>query len=294
MVSRLLDEARSEGVITFTVGHPLERAIELENSLVSTFGLTSARVSLSTPTVSVREVTRLGADLLDELLDDDSVLAVTNGRTVAEVAQSLPRRRRPNMTVVQALGVIAHDNHLIDSHEICQQFASSLGAPYHTLPAPLVVSSQQMAQALHREGRVATSLAMASHADVLITGIGATTATTDGAIFNNYVTADEHNELLRSGAVGHIGAHHINAKGQHIDLGFCQRLIAVPFDRLREISNVVAVAWGPDKVPAIRAALLSGVVDHFVTDAATADLLFEPSLTSSAPKPRRHGMGTAG
>ncbi|KGF77988.1 hypothetical protein IA69_33385, partial [Massilia sp. JS1662] len=33
MVSRLLDEARRRGIITFTVQHPLERAIELEDAL---------------------------------------------------------------------------------------------------------------------------------------------------------------------------------------------------------------------------------------------------------------------
>ena len=47
MVSRLLDEARRRGIITFTVQHPLERAIELEDALTRTFGLTCARVAMS-------------------------------------------------------------------------------------------------------------------------------------------------------------------------------------------------------------------------------------------------------
>ncbi|MDC4232884.1 sugar-binding protein [Actinomyces sp. B33] len=285
MVSRLLDEARREGVVTFSVGHPLERAFEAERGLVRAFGLASARVCLADPGVSAVETIRLGAQVVDGLLEPDSVLSVTNGRTVSEIAGALSRGRHPHMTVVQALGVIAHDNHLIDSPQICGRFADALGSPYQTLPAPLVVSSRQMARALRREGRVAMPLAMASHADVLITGIGATTPTGDGAIFDGYIAADEHRDLLIAGAVGHIVGHHIDASGRHVDLDFCQRLIAVPFDRLEAIPNVVAVAWGEEKIPAITASLRSGIVDHFVTDLATANRLLLHRPEDSGPPP---------
>ena len=56
MVSRLLDEARRRGIITFTVQHPLERAIELEDALTRTFGLTCARVAMSNDNATADEL----------------------------------------------------------------------------------------------------------------------------------------------------------------------------------------------------------------------------------------------
>ena len=64
MVSRLLDEARRRGIITFTVQHPLERAIELEDALTRTFGLTCARVAMSNDNATADEVARMAADLV--------------------------------------------------------------------------------------------------------------------------------------------------------------------------------------------------------------------------------------
>ena len=80
MVSRLLDEARRRGIITFTVQHPLERAIELEDDLTRTFGLACARVALSSNDSATDEVSRMAADLVRTYMHPDSVIALSNGR----------------------------------------------------------------------------------------------------------------------------------------------------------------------------------------------------------------------
>ena len=80
MVSRLLDEARRRGIITFTVQHPLERAIELEDALTRTFGLTCARVAMSNDNATADEVARMAADLVTTYMYPDSVIALSNGR----------------------------------------------------------------------------------------------------------------------------------------------------------------------------------------------------------------------
>ena len=114
------------------------------------------------------------------------------------------------------------------------------------------------------------TLAMAGHADVMLTGIGATTRTDDGVIFDNCITPAEHDGLLRAGAVGHICGHHVDGRGHHVDSRFCQRLLAVPFERLKGIPTVIAVAWGRGKAPAILGCLRGGLVSALVTDVPTA------------------------
>ncbi|MDO4258899.1 MAG: sugar-binding domain-containing protein [Actinomycetaceae bacterium] len=273
MVSRLLSEARKEGVVTISVGHPLERAVEMETALKRHYELRGATVSLSSATADSTEVSRLAGQVLVEYLRQDSVVAVSNGHTISNLVRELKPLRYPHLEIIQALGAVADNNHLIDSQEICRILAEKFSSTYRVLPAPLVVSSVQMAAALRREDRVSTTLTMASHADIYLTGIGATSPQSDGAIFSHYLTQQEHSTLVKAGAVGHIGAHHFNASGEHLDMDICRRLIAVPFSRIKEIPCVIAVAWGDVKAAAISAALRGGLVDHLVTDMDTARLL---------------------
>ena len=48
-VSRMLAEARREGIVTIVVAHPVERLMRLEERLKSAFGLVQARVTQDVP-----------------------------------------------------------------------------------------------------------------------------------------------------------------------------------------------------------------------------------------------------
>jgi DNA-binding transcriptional regulator LsrR (DeoR family) len=53
------------------------------------------------------------------------------------------------------------------------------------------------------------------------------------------------------------------------------RTIAIDWDELRAIPNVIAIAGGIDKVAALDGALASGAIDSLVTDERTARTLLE-------------------
>ena len=279
-VSRLLSEARKRGIVTITVRHPLKRAIELEHQLSERFGLAGAHVAAdgeggeegrdADVDSSEAPVVALGAETAMEMIRGDSVVALTNGNAVSQVVAALPKSRHPEVTIVQAIGAIAHDNHLIDSPELCQKMAGTLGANYRILPAPFYLDSSRTASILRHESSISMTISMASHADVILTGIGATTKAGSGAIFDLWLGPSEVSGLVRAGAVGHIGGHHIDSEGRHIDGDLCRRILGVPFNRLKDATSVLAIAWGQEKIPAIAGALRGGLVSHLVTDVRTA------------------------
>ena len=141
MVSRLLDEARRRGIITFTVQHPLQRAVALEQDLTRTFGLACARVAMSDDDSAAHEVSRMASDLVTTYMHPDSVIALSNGRGVASVVRAMTPTRHPEATVVQAIGGTARGNLLLDSPELCRQLAERLGCAYRVMPAPVLVSN---------------------------------------------------------------------------------------------------------------------------------------------------------
>ena len=59
-------------------------------------------------------------------------------------------------------------------------------------------------------------------------------------------------------------------QGQIVDHPLNRRVIALAPEDLRPIPTVILASGGPDKVPAIRAALALGIVDTIVTDERSA------------------------
>ncbi len=274
-VSRLLTEARARGVVRIRIAHPLERQMALEKALVERFGLRAARVAGPDPSVTpLTAVARAGAEVLVDACRGATVLAMSAGTTIDALVQELPILALRELHVVQMIGALSRSNPLVDSPEITRRIAERLGGDYRQMPAPLIVTSGRLAHALAREEAVATAIALASHADVALVGIGAMSAQgVSGEIFSGWLTPDESRMLAQLGAVGHLSGHHFDANGRHLHSEICERVMSVPLEQLRGIRTVIGVATGEAKVAAIRGAALGGYLDVLVTDAVTAQAI---------------------
>lgn len=281
-VSRLLAEARQRGVVRFQVEHPLGRVLELEAELCRQFGLRQARiVDPSNSPSALQQLARCAAELVLQTIRPDSVIAVSNGRTLAAVVDELPKRRYNDVYAVQMIGGLGKQNPMVDSPELCRKVAESLGGRYQGMPVPLIVETPELAAAMRREPAIATALALASHADVALVGIGTTDQYGSGQIFEGWMTPEISAELWRAGAVGHIAGHHFDAYGRHLESSLCQRLISIRIEKLTDIGEVLAVAFGPEKGPAILGALRGGFLSSLVTDVNTARRVLALSGTAA-------------
>ncbi len=270
-VSRLLAEAREQGLVTIHISHPQERLIEIEAELVARFGLTAARVADPTdPTRTGHQVGRCAADLLVERAHGDLVLAISNGVSVSATIEAMPQLALPRARTVQMIGSIGRSDVLLDSTEACRNMAARLGGQYHALPVPLVVRTTQTARELRREEQISTTLELAARADIALVGIGAVHGGHSGHIFGAYETMRVQQAVDASGAVAHICGHHLDVAGAHLDTPLCGRTIAVDPARLRSIPLVLGVAWGDDKVDALRAVMAGRFLDALATDRRTA------------------------
>jgi len=100
----------------------------------------------------------------------------------------------------------------------------------------------------------------------------------DGSI----ITRAELDGLLRNGAVGDIALRYYDASGECIEsdindriIGMTLRIIGMTLEQIKQVPKVVGVSGGPDKLPAIRAALRGQLINVLITDSATAEGLLE-------------------
>ncbi|MDO4916101.1 MAG: sugar-binding transcriptional regulator [Rothia sp. (in: high G+C Gram-positive bacteria)] len=273
-VSRLLTEAREEGVVHIRITHPLERSMSMEEALAHKFGLVGARIAEATDLASLTQnVARCAADYLIETSLEDCTIAVSNGFAVNATIEAMPRMNWYASKVIQAIGSVNNEEVLVDASETCRRLASQLGGRHIALPAPLVVSSPEVAAALAQSTQVATILNSAARADVALVGIGTVADRKQGYIFDGYFEEETSQILAREGAVGHICGHHFDADGRHILTPLCNRTIGITPAHLQRMPKVVGVAWGEHKLDAIRGALKGKLISVLVTNRDTAEAL---------------------
>jgi DNA-binding transcriptional regulator LsrR (DeoR family) len=270
-VQRLLDRARQAGVVQFHIAAPADLHLDLESRLEHAYGLTAAIVApvRRDPDAQRDAVASAAARYLERRLADDTVVAVSHGRTVG----AIPGFFRPPTRVSAVFAAAMGGSMLVDAptnpNEICRALAERCGGRADQLYAPAYVDTAAARDVLLAQDTVSQTLDTASRADLALVGIGGT----DDActmVRSGCLSPAEIAELRAQGAVGDVLGSYVDGDGRPIEAPHGARLIALPIDALHRIDTVIAVASEPEKTDAIRGALRSGVIDVLIVDETNA------------------------
>ena len=276
MVSRLLREAREQGLVEIRIRHPLKTDTWLEDQLIETFGLKAARVLAEPPdehSMLLARLGALGAHVLQEYLRDNARVGIGWGTAVYELVRGLPVLHFKQASVLQMIGALGSGDPLVDGPELARWLAQKVGGRDHFLHAPLIVEDELVAESLRKQKSIAMTLDSARRADIAIVGIGTVEADYSSLRRAGYVDEDQLQELKEQGAVGDVLARQIDAEGRQLDVSLNRRVIGVELQALRSIPRVIAVAGGQAKEAAILAAVRGGHVNTLVTDARNARVM---------------------
>jgi DNA-binding transcriptional regulator LsrR (DeoR family) len=272
-ISRFLTEAREAGVVEIRINHPLSRNNRLERDFRNEFDLRNVRIlrrgGIGYPKMLAR-LGRLTGQMLDGLVDERTTLGVSYGTGVHAVATSLRPSHYPGVKVIQLIGALGTPDPQIDGPELAQMFARAYGGTYLAFPAPLLVDNETIRNAIMSDSYVRDMLALSSHIDVAIVGIGTTKVHISGLVRAGHIPAHELEEIAAQGAAGDVCAIHYSVKGEILDLPIQHRTIGVEADALRQIPIIIGVAGGKVKAEAIHGAIRAGLVNSVVTDDVTA------------------------
>ena len=86
-------------------------------------------------------------------------------------------------------------------------------------------------------------------------------------------TGTDMNYLNKLGAVGDLNLNWINNKGQYVANKINDRTLTVSYERIKQIKNVIGIAFGENKVEVIKGALNGKLISILITDEKTANLL---------------------
>src|SRR5579871_926309 len=280
-VSRLLTRSRELGLVDIHVHHPLRTSAVLREELMKQFGLEDAQVLLSTsPDESIlSRIGALAARYIDRRIQESASLPSKERRTIGiswgtsmlEMLKALRPRRRLPLNIVQLMGSVG-TTYLPESDgpEIARQLASAYGGLCYYLHAPLLVADSLVRDGLLQERNLRQSFEMMEQMDMAVVGIGGASSEASGLYRAGYLSREELAVLRGEGAVGDICGWYFDIHGHICETEMLKRTIAVPFEILRKVPAVVAVAAGAAKTEAVLGALRTGVVKALITDEACA------------------------
>lgn len=270
-VSRLLQRARTEGVVRIEIHPPDESHYALERELEDRFGLREAVVVTGrseSPTLTRRALGQAGARYLERRLRGREVVGVSWGTTLNEVVHHV--RARPLRTTVVALvggaGQVAPGVH---ANDLARRLAHKHGGEVRLLHAPAVVASPEVREALCSDPSIRGALDLARRAQVALVGVGALVPSST-LVQSGYFSVRELAALRERGAVGDVCTRPYTRDGLPVDDALQRRIVAVEFEDLRRIPTVIAVAGGLEKAEAILGLLRGELVDVLVTDHVAA------------------------
>jgi DNA-binding transcriptional regulator LsrR (DeoR family) len=290
-VHRLVARAHEESWVKVFVEGSTAEGIALEQALKERHGLRYCSVAPSdldgwAPGVQAgfRSLGSAAALYLHQYLERHprGSIGVGHGRTLAAVADALPRMPRPQSKFVSILGSLTRRS-TANPFDVIYRLAERTGGEGYFVPAPFFVDSVEDADVLRGQRMVKSVLDLARRTDLVIVGIGNLRNTP--AIYEG-----ERRALAAQGIVGEMLGQFFDRDGQVVNCDMAQRSISLRIVELRG-RPVVGVAGGPDKVAAILATLRSGVLSGLVTDEATARALLEPAKAprGGGRRARRNG-----
>ncbi|MEO2074144.1 MAG: sugar-binding transcriptional regulator [Bacillus sp. (in: firmicutes)] len=275
-VSRLLQQAKSDGIVQITIMDPTEDVENLSAQLEKKFNLKKAIVT-SIPQYDDHIIKNyLGekaALFLDEIVKDDDIIGVTWGTTLYHVATELKQKFVKNVKVVQLKGGVSYAETNTYASEILYLFGKAYNTAPHNLPLPAIVDHVVVKQAMEADRHIRKILELGKQANIAMFTMGP--VKTDSLLFQLGYFTESDLESLYGSAVGDICSRFFDKDGEICNKSLNERTLGINLNELRKKEYSILVAGGPNKIDGIYGALKGKYANVLITDQFTAKFLLD-------------------
>ncbi|GFN36293.1 sugar-binding transcriptional regulator [Tepidimicrobium xylanilyticum] len=180
---------------------------------------------------------------LRRLIADNSIIGITGGTTMAQVAEEMPEGKvAENVLVIPARGGLGKDVET-QSNSIAAKLAKKLQANYRLLHTPDNLDEMTF-QAILKVTDIKEVIELINQMNILIFGIGRS----DVMARRRQLPETLISEIIEKGAVGEAFGHYFDIEGNDI---YESLTVGISLDNFYKIQRVIGVAGGKNKAEAI-------------------------------------------
>lgn len=275
-VSRLLQQAKAEGIVAIEIHDPTEDTERLRSELQEQFGLYHVIIAY-TPAyeenIVKRHIGRAAAAYVNELVQDGDAIGASWGSTMYQVSLHLTPKTLKNSFVVQLNGGVSDADVYISPSEIVHLFGRAFNVTPYFMYLPAIVDHIVVKQTMLTDRHIRGVMDKGKNANIAIFTAGAPTP--DSVLINSNYFRHEELEVIKSRAVGDICARYYDYSGEICLPDLDARTVGIELADLRQKRHSILVAGGASKVNAIFGALQGKYANTLVTDQITAKALLD-------------------
>jgi DNA-binding transcriptional regulator LsrR (DeoR family) len=220
-----------------------------------------------------REIGIAASRYFHQVVKDGDIVGVSWGNTLSNMVAAMHPLPLPNIQVVQIIGGLGKPEAEVHATELCRRLARLLSCGLTLLPAPGIVDNQRVKEVLLSDSHVQRAYSMFPKIDIAFVGIGAPTPDSVVLRDSSIISQAELEDILSLGAVGDIALRYFDQRGEPVRSNIDPRVIGITLSQLSQVSRVIGVSGGLEKVDALLGAMRGGLVDALITDHLTAGKL---------------------
>ncbi|WP_429809184.1 sugar-binding transcriptional regulator [Ensifer sp. B1-9] len=284
-VTLYLRKAREMGMVTIATSTELFSHDVLAREVEDAIGLTSAWLVPEDKVIDpAAEMPVVAASIFLELINKGDRVGVAWGRTVYNIADVMPFADLRGVTVVQLCGNLGAP-YSYRPDQCTTEIARRLNAEGINFYAPLVLSSERLAQELRGEPVIKEQLGTISDCGLALYSVGGIEDDSHLVKCGALSSADMH-AMGEKGAAGVIAGQLIDRDGQWMDCEHNRRCISADLDSIRAIKKRMLVVQEDSKFEPLMAALKGGFASHLVVTESMARRVLD--------RWSREGLGKSG
>jgi len=275
-ISRILKNARNEGIVKIEVINPLKNNhYKLEKALEEKFNLNEV-IIVEDNLDAYMEKEALGkacASYLQRVLKDGEIVGLSMGETMKKIAPYINQDKPRNISFTPLLGGMGQVGIEYHCNQIVIDFTRAFGGEYHLLHAPAMILDKNLMDSLKNDIHIKQVLNLMKNITTAIVGIG-TAVEGSTMMKTGYYKKEDIDEMQNMGIVGDICLQMYDING-NTDYSYNKYVFGFKLEDLRKVKRVVGISAGEEKLDAIYGAINGKLINVLVTSSKTAKLLLE-------------------
>lgn len=275
-VHRLLKKAKEEKIVEFVIRDPYIECIKLETDLKKEFGLKDVIIApgLISGDVGMKDdenikklVALEGARYLQRIIKDDDVLGITWGSTMYHLINYLNPAQKVHADFVTLHGSIANCESELDVRTLVTKIARAFSGENYLLFTEALMSSKKAADIIKRERNTRKVYQKFNEINISISGTGSLYPQMRSVLGTpEFMTAEELSELQSQKVAGDIALRFFDVNGKECPSQLIDRIIAIDFDKFKQIETKITIASGTYKAHTVLSALKGKLIDVLIID----------------------------
>ena len=271
MVSRLLNEARTSGVVEIKIHSRTKKNPELSLKVRNAFKLRDA-IIFSGEYKDSEAVDKCGIvtdEFLHSVLENNMTIGISWGSVINSFCESLQEKNYYNVHILQLVGCLGTGNPHLDGVELAYRISHKLNGTYSNIVAPAFVDNKFVQEYLLVESQIASTIKKAANADIVLTGIGSIFNDQSTLKISGFLTDAEQKAMIKKGCVGHILARFFNKNGSEMFLTD-KHPISAPLEILKSAKWSVGLCVGAYRASPVISAIKHGYINTLIADESLA------------------------